>query len=170
MSDEHVDRKHLRITGQHKAMGDEAHVLVTEEKPGKVTVVVTQAFGPRGDSLVGISEVEFDGYPAITLLLQAGGREGLLHLSPIHGDDRKKGFTDIPKGTRCRLFCPVSREPLDQVPIDHEMTDPGDQTDYYALYLTPQLSMGSIVAVSDRWGHYHSRIVDNFELISLWDR
>ena len=113
---------------------------------------------------VGRSEVEH------RFLVEAGDREGLLHLSPIHGDDRKAGFTDIPKGTRCRLLCPVSREPLDRVPIDHELTDPGDQTDYFALYLTPQLSMGSIVAISDRWGHYHSRIVDNFELISLWDR
>jgi hypothetical protein len=37
------------------------------------------------------------------------------------------------------------------------------------MYLTPQLSMGSIVAMSDIWGHPHSRIIDNFELISLWD-
>ena len=25
-----------------------------------------------------------------------------------------------------------------------------------------------MVAVSDVWGDYHSRIVDNFELISFW--
>ncbi len=43
-----------------------------------------------------------------------------------------------------------------------------EQTDYYALYLTPQLSNGSMVMVSNVWGHYHSRIVDNFELISAW--
>ena len=27
-----------------------------------------------------------------------------------------------------------------------------------------------LVAISDIWGHYHSRIVDNFELISMWLR
>ena len=160
-----VDRKHLRITGRHQAMGDDAHVLV-EDQPDGVTIVVTQAFGPRGDSLVGVSDVTFDGHPAISVLVQADGREGLLHLSPVHGDNRKAGFTDIPPGTKCRLLCPVSRQPLDRVP-DVE-GDPG--TDYYAIYLTPQRTMGSIVAVSDVWGHYHSRIVDNFELISLWDR
>jgi len=165
MSSEHIDRRHLRVTGRHQAMGEEAHVLVTDEPDG-VTIVVTQAFGPAGDPLVGISDVTFDGYPAITILVEAGGREGLLHVSPIHGDDRKAGFTDIPPGTKCRLSCPVSRRPLDRVP--DVGGDPG--TDYYALYLTPERNAGSIVAISDVWGHYHSRIVDNFELISLWDR
>jgi hypothetical protein len=28
--------------------------------------------------------------------------------------------------------------------------------------------MGDMVAISDVWGHYHSRIVDHFELISTW--
>ena len=27
---------------------------------------------------------------------------------------------------------------------------------------------GEMVAISDIWGDYHSRIVDNFELISAW--
>jgi hypothetical protein len=39
---------------------------------------------------------------------------------------------------------------------------------YFAIYLTPQLSRGTMVMVSDVWGHYHSRIVDDFELISAW--
>jgi hypothetical protein len=30
------------------------------------------------------------------------------------------------------------------------------------------LSQGSMVMISNVWGHYHSRIVDNFELISAW--
>lgn len=163
-----VDRKHLRVTGNHRAQ-DESHVLVNEEK-GAVTVVVTQAFGPKGDALVGLSDVTFDGYPAITLLVEAGGKSGLLHLSPIHGDNRKSGFTDIKPGTRCVLRCPVSRLALDRIPTDDDALEGDRDTDYYALYLTPDLSLGSIVAISDVWGHYHSRIVDNFELISLWAR
>jgi hypothetical protein len=146
-------------------MNDEGHVLVTGG-PDEVTIVVTQAFGPEGEPLVGISEVSFDGYPAVTILVEAAGREGLLHLSPIHGDSRKAGFTDIAPGTKCRLLSPVSHKPLDRVPD----TDGDPGTDYYALYLTPERHLGSIVAISDVWGHYHSRIVDNFELISLWDR
>lgn len=158
-----IDRKRLRITGRHRAHRD-SHVDVQESEGGAI-IVVTQAFGPRGDSLVGLTDVKFDDYPAITLLVEAGGKQGLLHLSPIHGDSRKAGFTDIEPGARIRLLCPVSKEPLDQVPdISGEL-----ESAYYAIYLTPQLSMGSIVAMSDVWGHRHSRIVDNFELISLWD-
>ena len=154
-----VDRQNLHITGRHKAITGQ-HLAVKDD----VTVIVTQAFGPRGDNLVGISDVEFDGNPAVTVKVRAAGREGLLHLSPIHGDGRKQGFTDIARGTRCELFCPVSGQPLD---IVGDVED-GSGARYYALYLTPQLSQGSMVMVSDLWGHYDSRIIDDFELISAW--
>jgi hypothetical protein len=154
-----VDRRNLTITGRHRIVTD-AHVAVEND----VQVVVTQAFGPRGDNLVGISDVTFDGHPAVTVGVRANGKEGLVHLSPIHGDARKQGFTDIAPGTRCELFCPVSKQPLDLV---GEVED-GSGARYYAIYLTPQLSRGSMVMVSDVWGHYHSRIIDDFELISAW--
>ena len=164
MSDSHVDRKHLRITGRHRAMRD-SHVTINETREG-VTIVVTQAYGPGGHSLMGLTDVTFDDFPAVTIVVDAAGRQGQLHISPIHGDNRKAGFTDIPPGTKCELLCPVSGQRLDRVPDVSGDLD----TDYYAIYLTPQLSMGSIVAISDVWAHYHSRIVDNFELISLYDR
>jgi hypothetical protein len=158
MSEERISRN-LRITGEHKAVAD-LHVAVE----GDVVIVVTQAYGPRGDNLVGISDVQFDGHPAVTLGVQVGDQRGLVHLSPIHGDSRKEGFTDIPTGSVCQLFCPVSGQTLDRVPD----VDDDAGTEYYAVYLTPQLSRGSMVMVSNIWGHYHSRIVDNFELISAW--
>ncbi len=85
-----VDRRNLSITGRHKAVTGR-HLAVEND----VTVILTQAFGPRGDSLVGISDVAFDGHPAVTVGIRANGLEGLVHLSPIHGDRRKAGFTDI---------------------------------------------------------------------------
>ena len=154
-----VDRRNLRITGRHQAITGQ-HVVVKND----VTVLITQAFGPRGDSLVGINDVQFDGHPAVTIGLRADGREGLVHLSPIHGDGRKTKPFDITPGTRCELFCPVSRQPLDFV---SEVED-GSGARYFAIYLTPQLSQGSMVMISDMWGHYHSRIIDDFELISAW--
>ncbi|HVV82855.1 MAG TPA: hypothetical protein VHE35_07230 [Kofleriaceae bacterium] len=156
-----IDRRNLRITGKHRAVA-EPHVDVSGEH--EVVVVVTQAYGPAGDNLVGISGVTFDGHPAVTVVLQAGDRRGLVHLSPIHGDSRKEGFTDVAPGTVCQLLCPVSGQPLDAV---GDVED-GTGATYYALYLTPQLSRGSMVMISNVWGHYHSRIVDNFELISAW--
>jgi hypothetical protein len=150
--------RNLRITGQHKII-EEPHVAVHDD----VVIVVTQAYGPRGDNLVGISDVTFDGHPAVTLGVRGAGKDGLVHLSPIHGDSRKQGL-DLPPGTVCELYCPVSKQPLDLV---GEVGD-GSGAKYYAIYLTPQLSRGSMVMVSNIWGHYHSRIVDNFELISAW--
>jgi hypothetical protein len=155
-----VDRRNFTITGRHRIVTD-AHVAVEND----VQVVVTQAFGPRGDNLVGISDVTFDGHPAVTIGIRVGGQDGLVHLSPIHGDSRKQGpgFAIAP-GTKCELTCPVSKQPLDLV---GEVED-GSGARYYAIYLTPQLSRGSMVMISDVWGHYHSRIIDDFELISAW--
>ena len=156
-----VDRTNLRITGRHKAVT--GHVTVENPKTD-VLVIVTQAFGPRGDNLVGIGDVKFDGHPAVTLGLRAAGASGLVHLSPIHGDGRKAVPFEIAAGTRCELFCPVSEHPLDLV---GEVEDASGAR-YFAIYLTPQLSRGSMVMISDVWGHYHSRIIDDFELISAW--
>jgi len=155
-----VDRRNLQITGKHRAITGNALVVEDDD----VTVVVTQAFGPRGDSLVGISDVEFDGHPAVTIKIRVDGQEGLVHLSPIHGDARKVKPFNIVHGTRCELLCPVSNQPLDLV---GEVED-GSGARYYAIYLTPALSKGTMVMISDLWGHYHSRIIDDFELISAW--
>ncbi len=155
MSRQHIDEANLNITGAHPA-----NVSVVDG----VEIVVTQAFGPRGDDLVGLSDVTFDGHPAVTLKVRAGDREGLVHLSPIHGDRRKAGFTDIAPGTKCELFCPVSGEPL---PSAGAVGD-GSGAEYRVLYLTPRLDAGAFVCISDVWDHYHSRVVDGFELISSW--
>jgi hypothetical protein len=154
-----IDRRNLHITGKHRAVTGQ-NVTVEND----VVVIITQAYGPKGDNLVGVTDVTFDGHPAVTLKLRAAGREGLVHLSPIHGDSRKQGMIDIPGGTKCELYCPVSGQPLDVV---GDVED-GSEARYYAIYLTPQLSRGSMVMISDLWGHYHSRIIDDFELISAW--
>ena len=156
-----IDTDNLTVTGAHKSI-PAPHVGI--EGDAQVIIVLTQAFGPRGDNLVGISGVSFDGYPAVTVGVRGGGKEGLVHLSPIHGDARKEGLSGIPMGTKCELFCPVSREPLPKV----GEVDDGSGAEYYALYLTPERSESAIVMLSDVWGHYHSRVVDDMELISYW--
>ena len=156
-----VDRRNLTVTGRHKVV---TAPVAVENPDHDVLVIVTQAYGPQGHNLVGISDEKFDGHPAVTIKVRAEGKEGLLHLSPIHGDSRKVGFVDIAAGTKCELVCPVSGLPLDLV---GEVED-GSSARYFAIYLTPQLSRGSMVMISDVWGHYHSRIIDDFELISAW--
>lgn len=159
MSD-HIDRQNLRVTGKHRVVADPNVGIAGDDD---VVVVVTQAYGPRGDNLVGVSDVTFDGYPAVTIRVRGAGLEGDVHLSPIHGDSRKAGL-ELPAGTVCELICPVSGQPLDKL---GDVED-GTGAQYYALYLTPALSQGSMVMISNVWGHYHSRIIDDFELISAW--
>lgn len=155
----HIDDEHLTVTGRHRH-SQPPGVAVEDD----VIIIITQAFGPKGDNLVGISDVSFDEHPAVTVKIKTGDREGLVHLSPIHGDRRKEGFLDIPLGTKLSLFCPVSGEPLTKL---GDVED-GSGAEYFALYLTPKLEAGASVAISDTWGHYHSRIVDEDELISYW--
>lgn len=89
-----------------------------------------------------------------------------MHLSPIHGDKRKAGLTDIASGTKVQIFCPVSKLPLDELgPVDD-----GSGASYFALYLTKERSQSAVVMITDVWDHYHSRIVDDNALISYWAR
>jgi len=155
-----IDTRHLTVTGAHKDEGGAPHVQVEDD----VVIVVTQLFGPEGHNLVGYADVDFDGFPAFTLRVRADGREGLVHLSPFHGDKRKSGFTDIPAGTKCELFCPASGKMLPHL----GKVEQNAQADYFALYLTEELSGGDYVAISDVWDDYHSRIVDNHELVSTY--
>ncbi len=160
MSNENVDVANLEVTGK-KPEGESAKAL---NFAGDVTIVVSQAFGPTGENLVGVSDVKFDGFPALSLLVRSGDREEMVHLSPIHGDGRKQGLDGLPAGSKLELLCPVSKTPLDRI---GKVVDDGD-AEYFAIYLTPKLDRGSTIYVSDVWGHHHSRIVDNNELISYW--
>lgn len=160
MSSENVDVDNLELTGK-KPEGEGANSLSFADD---VTIVVSQAFGPTGENLVGVSDVTFDGFPALSLLVRSGDREELVHLSPIHGDRRKLGLDGLAAGSKCELLCPVSKKPLDRI---GKVVEDGD-AEYFAIYLTPKLDRGSTIYVSDVWGHHHSRIVDNNELISYW--
>ncbi len=159
MGRENVDIEHLKITGATPSGGPEASLTIEDD----VIIVVNQAYGPKGDNLVGVGDVRFDGFAAVTVLVRAADREELVHLSPIHGDGRKQGMEGLAEGTKCQLLCPISKEPLPVVGKVDEGT-----AEYCAIYLTPKLDDGSTIYVSDTWGHHHSRIVDNNEMISLW--
>ncbi len=158
-----IDEKNLTVTGRHSEL-PKPHVKIDERTDG-VIIVVTQAYGPTGENLVGVSDVTFDGHPAVTIGVRLpDGREGEVHLSPLHGDARKEGLTGIAPGTKCELYCPVSKKPLHAV---GEVED-GSGAKYHAIYLTPRLEEGAVVMVSDIWGHFHSRIIDDMELLSYW--
>jgi hypothetical protein len=159
MSRKHIDEDNLTVTGAHRR-SQPPGITVEDD----VVIVVTQAFCPKGHNLAGAYDVTFDEHPAVTLKVRVKGREGLVHLSPIHGDKRKTGMTDIEVGTKCELLCPICEQALPKVGA----VEDGTTAEYYALFLTPKLEQGALVAISDVWGHYHSRVVGDDELISYW--
>lgn len=130
----------------------------------EVAIVVTQAFGPDGSSLILEDPILFDGSPAVTLLVRSGGREELVHLSPIFGDRRKLGMEGLAGGSQCELLTPVTRQPLDLVAA----ADDGS-TVFAAIYLTPRLGGGEAVLISPVWGRFASRILHDSELLAAWD-
>jgi hypothetical protein len=159
MSRKHIDEDNLTVTGAHR--NSQPPGITVEDD---VVIVVTQAFCPKGHNLVGAYDVSFDEHPAVTLKVRMQDRDGLVHLSPVRGDKRKAGMTDIEVGTVCELSCPICETPLPKV----GEVDDGTPAEYYALFLTPRLEQGALVAISNVWGHYHSRIVGDDELISYW--
>jgi hypothetical protein len=162
----HADQENVRL---HAAPSGNDAVVVQHRtaRAGHadgVAVIVTRAYGPGGEPLIDDSGVEFDGFPAISIGVRANGREGVVHLSPFHGDRRKRGFTEIEPGTKCELFCPKSGRPLDRAGPPSSNGEP----EYFYLYLSKSCVPSSALYLSDCWGHFDSRIIDNDELISEW--
>ena len=124
-----------------------------------VAIIVTQAFCSEGHSLMGISDVKFDGYPAVSVRVVTDTQDGLVHLSPLYGDARKACDLSIARGERCKIFCPVGDHPLDCVGHDEQ-----SGVGYYAIYLTSRLGEGELVAVSDLWDDFDSRLLDNVDM------
>lgn len=126
-------------------------------------VVVTRAFGPNGEDLIDHDGPEFSGAPGVKLLVKQGDVEGEVLLSPYYGDPEKRVEAPFEDGQACELFCPDSGEPLDKIP---GMTAE-DGGEYYAIYLTPKLKDGELVAVNNIWGNTNSRIMSEDELLLL---
>lgn len=126
-------------------------------------VVVTRAFGPDGEDLMAYDGPKFSGAPGIKLLVRQGDIEDEVFLSPYYGDPDKKFDAPFEEGKPCELLCPESEEPLDKIP---GMTS-DDGGEYFAIYLTPRLKDGELVAVNNVWGNTNSRIMSEDEMLLL---
>lgn len=127
-------------------------------------VVVTRAYGPDGEDLIAHDGPKFSGEPGIKVHVKQGDVEEDVILSPFFGDPSKICESEFEVGERCELTCPESREPLDEIP--GMVSDDGGY--YYAIYLTPKLEQGELVAVNDVWGNTDSRILSEGELLKLY--
>ena len=127
-------------------------------------VVVTRAYGPNGEDLMNHDGPKFEGEPGVMVNVKQGDKEDIVTLSPFFGDPSKISAANFESGTRCELTCPESGVPLD--PIPGMQTEDGGN--YYAIYLTPKLKNGELVAISDVWGETNSRILSEGELLKLY--
>jgi hypothetical protein len=152
-----VDRERLRI--RKPAASADTGVQLLEQ----AFVVVTQAFCPRGHNLVGAGPSAFEGYPGIAIWVGDGKTQGLVELSPVHGDRTKVG-PDFPPGTKLQLECPVCRVEL---PVLAHCSCQPDGT-LRKLYLTEQRDEAHLVGLCDVWGCTRSRVVDGNEILSEW--
>ncbi len=126
-------------------------------------VVVTRAFGPDGEDLMAYDGPKFSGSPGVKLLVKQGDIEDEVILSPYYGDPAKVHEAPFEDGKPCELMCPESREPLNKIP-GMASEDGGE---YYAIYLTPRLEDGELVAINNVWGNTNSRIMSEDELLLL---
>lgn len=153
------DIKHEDLVIHQSSPSPEASIMVKED----VYIIVTQAFCPNGHNLVGIGQHEFDGHPGICLWVKDDaheGHEGMVELSPFHGDHTKYGPT-FQDGTKLHVQCPVCRAELEVIGKCNCETG-----ELRVIYLSARRQMAYQIAVCDVWGCYHSRVIDNNEIFS----
>ena len=127
-------------------------------------IVVTQAYGPNGESLMDEEgDHLFSGEAAIRLRVRQGDLVDDVLLSPFYGDPSKFSNTEFEPGKSCELFCPKTDTPLELIP--GLVTEEGGS--YYAIYLTDKLQDGEMVAINDVWGNTSSRILGEGDVLFL---
>ena len=129
---------------------------------GQEVIVVTQAYGPGGESLMDPGEHRFSGERGVRLRVRQGELDEIVVLSPFYGDPSKVHEKNFEEGKACELLCPESGAPLDPIP---GLKAPEGGA-YYAVYLTPQLADGELVAVNNIWGNAHSHLMSEGELLA----
>ena len=152
-----VDRQRLRVSG--KGAGRSAGVRLLDQ----TYVVVTQAFCPGGHNLVGAGTTAFDGQPGIAIWVGGDGGQGLVELSPIHGDKSKTG-REFAAGTKLRLECPVCHVELPYL-ADCACREGATLR---KLFLNERRDEAYVVGLCDIWCCTRSRVVDGTELLSEW--
>ncbi len=132
----------------------------TRVKKDDVMIVLTQAFCTTGHNLIRPGE-QFHGFDGIHLWVSDGKTEGLVVVSPIHGDSSKRGPT-FRKGAKLEISCPECHTPLPKLC----RCSCGKGGSLRTIYLTPELSEAHQAAVCDVWGCPRSRVIDAHEILS----
>ena len=129
-------------------------------------IAVTQLFCPNGHNLISKnSSARFNGYPGISVIVKGAKEEGLVIISPIHGDDTRFGEQDFEPGEVTSLICPQCNVELPNVQPCGCV--PG--ANLVGFYLDQDLTDGNQVVICNSWGCLRSRVTDRFQIISKLD-
>lgn len=142
-------------------IGAEGMLRTAESRTGEKETrnpVITACYCPQGHNLVGDS-VKFGPYFGIDIKLKTGEREGLLSLSPLIGDRRRKFFDFEPVGGEIvDVCCPSCSESL---PI-YDICTCGAYL--VSLFSGPEADFANCIGICQRIGCLHSEIKSNREL------
>lgn len=155
MAKRDIRKSHIRIS--EIPPSPESGVSLEEQ----VFILVSQAFCPRGHDLVKASKHTFDGFPGIALWVSDGKKEGIVELSPFHGDATKEGMS-FENGQRLSVRCPICKTELPTV----ARCGCRSKGAVRKLYLTPDRDEAHLLYVCDVWGCPRSRLIDSFETLS----
>lgn len=126
-------------------------------------MVVGRAYGADGEDLIDREGPLFSGEPGVKIRVKQGDVVEDVVLSPFYGDASKKSSAVFVQGQACELFSPKSGAPLDRIP-GMKTEDGGD---YFAVYLTPKLAGGELVAINNIWGNASSQMLSDREVLLL---
>jgi hypothetical protein len=152
-----ASRAKLRVT---KKTPSPATRVKKSVKHDDVLIVLTQAFCTTGHNLIRPG-VQFHGFDALHLWVSDGETEGLVAVSPVHGDNSKQG-PNFKKGAKLEISCPECRTALPRLC----RCSCGKGGWLRSIYLTPALSDTHQAAVCDIWGCPRSRVIDSSEILS----
>jgi hypothetical protein len=158
MATDFVEKDNLVFPGGEPALSTESRA----ELANSAFIIVTQAFCPNGHDLVAIEGPTFDGFPGITIKVRGQGEDGLITLSPMHGDGRKESTAEFADGQRYDLVCPVCDVALPKF----ARCDCGEGR-LHAIDLVPS-GKGEIVAICDVAGCRRSRVADGLEVLAVF--
>ncbi len=126
-------------------------------------IIITQAFCPKGHSLLDTDGPLFDGFPGITLHVQGEDATGTITISPMHGDDRREGV-DVVDGSQYKLTCPECGEEL---PV-FAPCDCAQGGQLRSIELVPG-GIGETAAICDVAGCRRSRIAQGLDILAVFD-
>jgi hypothetical protein len=153
-----VDSEAVRVHAEKLAQFSGEVELVDE-----AFIVLSQAYCHLGHPLIAEGNPTFQGYPGVKLRVRAGDLAEEVVLSPVHGHHDRVGGDAFGRGVKCSVRCPqCNQELMAYAPC------PCGKGTLRAIFLTADPGKAHVAAVCDVWGCQRSRVVDEWEILSVF--